>query len=201
MAALEFQNFTNYWQAQSSNGGSWLSTLLKIVANMWHWILTRIYLRKTNAHNWSICKGRPSIQAKGNIHIAEGVKIWSKIQKTRLSVFEGGTLQIGKNTFINGARIAAKTQIIIGNNCNIAPDVVIMDNDFHDIADQEKAGKAQPITIGNNVWIATRAIILKGVTIGNGAVVAAGAVVTKNVAANTVVAGVPARIIQQKQDL
>ena len=51
-------------------------------------------------------------------------------------------------------------------------------------------------SIDNNVWIATRATILKGVTIGDGAVIAAGAVVTKNVPAYTVVAGVPAKVIR-----
>ena len=54
-----------------------------------------------------------------------------------------------------------------------------------------------PITIGENVWIGCRALILKGVTIGDGAVVAAGAVVTKDVPANCVVAGNPAKIIKE----
>lgn len=54
-----------------------------------------------------------------------------------------------------------------------------------------------PINIGNHVWIGLRAIILKGVTIGDGAVIAAGAVVTNNVPANSVVAGVPARVMSE----
>jgi len=53
-----------------------------------------------------------------------------------------------------------------------------------------------PITIGKNVWIGSNAVILAGVTVGDGAIIAAGAVVTKNVPPNTVVGGVPAKIIK-----
>lgn len=60
-----------------------------------------------------------------------------------------------------------------------------------------KAIVANPITIGNNVWIGAAATILPGVTIGNDAVVAAGAVVSRSVAANTLVAGVPAKFLKR----
>ena len=54
-----------------------------------------------------------------------------------------------------------------------------------------------PIHIGKNVWIGANATVLAGVTIGDGAVVAAGAVVTKNVEPNTIVGGVPAKVIKK----
>ena len=54
-----------------------------------------------------------------------------------------------------------------------------------------------PVTIEDDVWIGDRATII-GVTIGRGAVVAAGAVVTKDVAPNTIVGGVPAKVIRQR---
>ncbi len=60
--------------------------------------------------------------------------------------------------------------------------------------------EAKPIKIEPNVWIATAATILGGVTIGENSVVAAGAVVTKDVPANTLVAGVPARVIRTLTD-
>ena len=62
--------------------------------------------------------------------------------------------------------------------------------------EKRKTTYPAPIVLGNNVWIGSNATILQGVTIGDNAVVAAGAVVTKDVAANTVVGGVPAKIMR-----
>ena len=58
-----------------------------------------------------------------------------------------------------------------------------------------------PITILNEAWIGTGAIILSGVTIGEGAVVAAGAVVTKDIPAGAIAAGNPARVIKHRNEL
>jgi acetyltransferase-like isoleucine patch superfamily enzyme len=55
------------------------------------------------------------------------------------------------------------------------------------------------IHIGNNVWIGSNSTVLGGVTIGNNAVIAAGSVVTRDVPENTVVAGVPAKVIKEVQ--
>ncbi|MBP6872851.1 MAG: acyltransferase [Bacteroidales bacterium] len=73
---------------------------------------------------------------------------------------------------------------------------MIRDSDNHNVL-KEGYVQSKPILIGDNVWIGMRAIILKGVTIGNGSIVAAGAVVTKDVPPNTVVGGVPARVIRE----
>ena len=54
-----------------------------------------------------------------------------------------------------------------------------------------------PVKIERNAWIAIRATILPGVTVGEGAVVAAGSLVTKDVPSNTIVAGVPARVVKR----
>ncbi len=53
-----------------------------------------------------------------------------------------------------------------------------------------------PIVLGRNVWVGANSTILQGVTVGDNAIIAAGAVVTKDVAANTVVGGVPAKYIR-----
>ncbi|EFQ57556.1 bacterial transferase hexapeptide repeat protein [Streptococcus downei F0415] len=61
---------------------------------------------------------------------------------------------------------------------------------------REHLGHAQPVTIGDDVWIGGNVTILPGVTIGSNGVVAAGAVVTKDVLDNSVVGGVPAKVIK-----
>ena len=59
-----------------------------------------------------------------------------------------------------------------------------------------QGGTVVQVTIGDDVWIGTRAIILPGVTIGNGVIIGAGAVVTKDVPDYAIVGGVPARVIR-----
>ncbi|MDP4024402.1 DapH/DapD/GlmU-related protein [Methylobacterium sp. NEAU 140] len=58
--------------------------------------------------------------------------------------------------------------------------------------------RAQPVTVGHDVWIGHGATVLPGVTVGNGAVVGAGAVVSRDVAPYTIVGGVPARLIRAR---
>ena len=87
--------------------------------------------------------------------------------------------------------------IEIGDNALIGQQVVIATLN-HDITSAKRQNMLPSLVkIENDVWIGAKATILSGVTIGNGAIVAAGAVVTKDVPENTVVAGVPAKIIKQ----
>lgn len=111
-------------------------------------------------------------------------------------VFEDGVLELGSGFCNSNVKIRCKNKITVGNNVAISHDVTIMDSDAHNI-DYEGYQMTKPITIGNNVWIGSRAIILKGVNIGDGAIVAAGSVVTKDVPPNATVAGVPAKIIKE----
>lgn len=139
----------------------------------------------------------PIIDANGKIIIGNYVKIWSHIGKTQLSAGKNAILCIGDNTFINtGVIISARKEIRIGKNCQIANQVIILDNDFHGVENREKPENPAPVIIEDNVWLATRCTVLKGVTIGKGAVVAAGAVVTKDVPPYTLVGGVPAKVIK-----
>jgi acetyltransferase-like isoleucine patch superfamily enzyme len=115
----------------------------------------------------------------------------------QLSAGPGARVTIGDGTFINnGTVVSARSQVRIGRRCQIAPGVVVMDSDFHEVGDLSRPGPSRPIFIGDDVWLATRAMVLKGVTIGNGAVVASGAVVTRDVPPHTLVAGVPARPVR-----
>ena len=109
----------------------------------------------------------------------------------------GRFITLGKNVFINHAcsfvdmgGITIEDDVLIGPKVNL-----ITENHPLDPLDRQ-ALLLKPILIKRNAWIGAGATILPGVTIGENAVVAAGAVVSKDVPANTVVGGVPAKIIK-----
>lgn len=98
----------------------------------------------------------------------------------------------------DGAWAYCLAPITIGKNCCIGEDVRLLTGS-HDVSSPMFDLVTKPITIGDNCWVATGAIILPGVTIGEGAVVAAGAVVTKNVDPWQVVGGNPAKFIKSRE--
>jgi acetyltransferase-like isoleucine patch superfamily enzyme len=114
----------------------------------------------------------------------------------RLIVGEKAVLELD-DVFVNSnSSIICYKNIKIGKGTVLGWDVEILDTDFHHLIG-ENSEVVKPILIGSHVWVGSRAMILKGVTIGSGSVVAAGAVVTKNIPENTLVGGVPAKIIKK----
>lgn len=113
--------------------------------------------------------------------------------QTNLGIFT----RLGKNVFINhDCTFLDMGGITIEDDVLIGPKVCIT-TEGHPLNPQErKQLLVKPVVIKRNAWIGAGAIILPGVTIGENTVVAAGAVVSKDVPDNTVVAGVPAKIIK-----
>ncbi len=109
----------------------------------------------------------------------------------------GKNIHIGKNVFINmGCKFQDQGGIFIGDGALIGHNVVLATlNHAHSPQDRGSMIPA-PIHIGKNVWIGANATVLPGVTIGDGAIVAAGAVVNRDVPENTIVAGVPAKVVR-----
>lgn len=106
-------------------------------------------------------------------------------------------IDLGDRVFVNrGTVITARTDIQIGDDVLIGPYVVINSGDHNYLDPTRPIGSqghaADPITIGNDVWLGAHCAILRGVKVGDGAVVAAGAVVIDDVPPRTLVAGVPA---------
>lgn len=107
-------------------------------------------------------------------------------------------LTIGDHSRINrNCCLDVRGGISIGNNVSISPEVAILTM-AHGVDDPRFRSIVKPVRIEDHAWIGTRAIILPGVTVGKGAVIAAGAVVSRNVAAGTIVGGVPARPIGRR---
>lgn len=162
-----------------------------------NWLLSRWYLRKaTSLGKIVFTQEKPKVINKGTLRIGNVTRVWSSVNQTRLSVGKNAILEIGNDCRINGPTISANNRVIIGNHCRIAPHVIIMDDDFHDVNNRQADGKGGEIIIKDYAWVATRAMVLKGVTIGRRAVVASGAVVTKDVPDYAVVGGVPAKILK-----
>jgi maltose O-acetyltransferase len=126
----------------------------------------------------------------GGVRIAGGTRIVGP-----------GALLIGADSWIGPYGIFytnPDAPISIGARCDVGPGVHFVTG-THLIGTSERRaglGKALPIVVGNGCWLGARATVLAGVTVGDGAIVAAGAVVASNVAPNTLVGGVPARLIR-----
>lgn len=107
-------------------------------------------------------------------------------------------IEIGPNTIINGhCYLDGRGGLTIGENVNISSHVLLVSGS-HEFNDPGFYGTAKPIVIEDYVWLCTRCTVLGGVTVGRGAVVAAGAVVTRDVEPFTIVGGVPARKIGER---
>ena len=172
--------------------------LYRLIKLGFNFLITKWYLRAINKKgNIVFTNKKPDIINNGYIEVGNLTRIWSNVNRCRLSVKKGGQLIIGDGCRINGPTIAVTNKVIIGNRCRIAPEVYIMDGDFHAVEDRLAKGVSKPIIIEDDAWVATRAMVLKGVRVGRGAVVAAGSVVTKDVPDYTVVAGVPAKPIKK----
>lgn len=105
---------------------------------------------------------------------------------------------IGNNCVINReVYLDGRAGVSVGNNVNISFGTCLLSL-HHDHNDPNFMSIGAPIEIEDHVWIGARAIILPGVTLGEGSVVAAGAVVTRSVPAYTVVGGVPAKVIGER---
>ncbi len=110
------------------------------------------------------------------------------------------TILIGQgNWFNNNVTIIANEEIVIGDNCRIGNEVAIFDSDFHEIRAairDQGPGPTRPVTIGHNVWLGSRVMILKGVAIGENSVIGAMSLVTRPIPANCLAAGNPAKVVR-----
>ncbi|GAA5195154.1 sugar O-acetyltransferase [Microbacterium jejuense] len=126
-----------------------------------------------------------------------GEGVWLK---PPLFVDLGRNIHIGARTFINSNLTALDVAAIrIGEDCQIGPNVQLL-TPTHPIDAQRRRDKleaAEPITIGDNVWLGGGVIVCPGVTIGDNTVVGAGAVVTRDLPANVLAVGNPARVIRE----
>ncbi|MCD2317281.1 hypothetical protein LQ954_14125 [Sphingomonas sp. IC-11] len=152
------------------------------------------------------CTGRAVLRpGGGRIIIGERVSLVSRSDATALGVARPiilrcltneAAIEIGDDTGLSGTVICAATRVTIGKRCLIGADVTIFDTDFHPHEPEGRRYAApdwprisERVTIGDDVFVGTGALVQKGVTIGNGAIIAARSVVTKDVPPYSVVGG------------
>ena len=128
-------------------------------------------------------------------------RVGKNVNIERNAVF-GPLLEIGDNSGV-GINCEVYGPVKIGNDVKMGPEVVCYTSghkfDRTDITMIEQGGtEPEPITIGNDVWIGRRVIIMPGVNIGDGCVIGAGAVVTKDIPPYSVAGGVPAKVIKSR---
>lgn len=140
--------------------------------------------------------GRLRLQGTVRAHIGAGSRV------TRLVHITGrGTVTVGRNTLLNGPWIGCWTDVTIGDRCLIG-EADIVDTDYHNLQPELRHQMAEgnvsaPIVIEDNVWVGSRAAILKGVTVGTGSVLGWGTVVRRSVPARVVVIGDPQQIVKR----
>jgi acetyltransferase-like isoleucine patch superfamily enzyme len=133
----------------------------------------------------------------GTIVIGDG----SEIGARSTLIAEGGHIAIGAASHVGiGAVLIARDRISIGRDALISQYVAIRDHDHGVGPDGPYRLQPQPgapVRIGDNVWLGTKATVLKGVGIGDHAVVGANAVVTRDLEGGTLAVGAPARVIRR----
>ena len=120
----------------------------------------------------------------------------------RVILDQKGKVKIGSNVFFNhGCSLTALEQISVGDNCIFGENVKVYDHDhgFNDrnIPIKKQLYNIHEVKIGNNVWIGSNTVILKGATIGNNVVIGAGSIIQGNIPDDSIVYNERKKCIQK----
>jgi acetyltransferase-like isoleucine patch superfamily enzyme len=190
-----------------------LRTLLRFMrANR---MLNRHYASLLLRQQWLKLRWRGRLQFDGIAFVCSNVTFeigkdarvvigrWSWLgHGTKVRAHEGEVLIGAKSVLGQECTISAFQHVSIGRECIVADRVMLIDFD-HGVVEVERPIRQQGIykrdvRVGHNVWIGYGACILRGVTIGENSIVGTSAVVTKDVAPNSVVGGIPAKLIRRR---
>lgn len=180
---------------------------LRFQTGWWRWLLL-------NGHSGTLATAGKlrlddpvSANGQGRVEIADRVRLGYALAPKvgggdilLQSRTPAARISIGAKTILsNNVSLVACDQIVIGERCLIGDLVTITDSDFHELSPEQRhegAGQTAPVCIGDNVWLGSRVVVLKGVTIGDGAVIAAGAVVVRDIPPRALAGGVPAKVLR-----
>lgn len=157
-----------------------------------------------------------SVASASRMEVGRNVVLCSSSAHTALGVDHpvvlrtltpGAELVIGDDVGISGGSICASRRVIIGSRVMLGANVTIADTDFHPISPDNRRYNTDPrrvntadVIIGENVFIGTNSIVLKGVTIGDNSVIGAGSVVSRDIPPDVIAAGNPCTVVRKLND-
>ena len=144
----------------------------------------------------NVIMGAIELHGTRNIHFGRNALIYPGVY---LETQGAGVITLGDGVVLSrGVHIVAFERVHLGRGCMVGEYASLRDanHKLDAVSIRDSGHLSAPIDIGSNVWIGRGAAVLKGVSIGAGSVVGANAVVTKPVAAQQVVAGVPAKALR-----
>lgn len=160
-------------------------------------------IRKLMRDAWNVFWGKIPSRRLRRLYLARILAQYDRSSFVGIGVqfFDPWSVEISDHCVINQAVIidARGGSVQIGANTDIGAHTHIWTLE-HDPNDPAHGTKGGAVVIEDHVWIATRVTILPGVTVGRGAVVACGSVVTKDVPGKAIVAGVPAKVIGERDN-
>lgn len=171
----------------------------KALRYAWELASAKYYLRRAT----SVGKGvrtleRPRIENFGELRIGAYTLLRSVNVPVELACGPGARLTIGAQCSLNyGVSVGCTGEVRIGNRVRLGPYTMVVDTQFHHPLRRAERPPPRPVVVEDDVWVGAKASIMPGVRIGRGSIVGTGAVVTRDVAPFSIVAGVPARIIDK----
>ena len=171
----------------------------EFVKNAWSLVCTKLFFRPARLI-------RRPVYIRGRKGMAFGPGFTTGY-RCRLEIFrfqEGIKLTIGSNCkFGDQVHITASEQVTMGNDCLLASHIFISDTNHGTLRDDPTTAPdsrpltAQPVSIGNKVWLGENVAVLPGAKIGDGCVIGAHAVVKGEIPPYTVAVGAPARPVKR----
>ena len=131
-----------------------------------------------------------------NCTIAKNCSFWMEGSDIEIRIGDNCSIQYSTHFLAQEDNV----RIILGDDCMFSNRITIRTSDSHSIIDNKTGKRINPsgnVVIGNHVWIAAQAIILKGTTIGDSCIIGTRSIVTKNIPSNCLAVGAPARIVKE----
>lgn len=133
-----------------------------------------------------------SVSAGADVEIGADTWLRTAVDPVHIVAFAGARISVGPGCLLNGCHVSAKREIRIGRHVWIGLGARVFDSDHHDL-DADRPERAEPVELGDHVWLAADVSVLRGVRVGRHCVIGTRSVVTHDIPDHTLAFGSPAR--------